>query len=67
MINRFEKSQEANLYLKNLDDSVDYEKLKEILCEYRNVTSSKVIIKKAYIHSQIYVVDVTLSLIQAFN
>ncbi|CAA0233792.1 unnamed protein product [Arabidopsis thaliana] len=43
-INRFEKSQGANLYLKNLDDSVDDEKLKEMFSEYGNVTSSKVML-----------------------
>ncbi|WZZ58515.1 hypothetical protein YC2023_058622 [Brassica napus] len=42
-INRFEKCQGANLYLKNLDDSVDNEKLKvkEMFSEFGNVTSSK--------------------------
>ncbi|KAL1192246.1 Polyadenylate-binding protein 3 [Cardamine amara subsp. amara] len=43
-INRFEKSQGANLYLKNLDDSVDDEKLKEMFSEFGNVTSSKVML-----------------------
>ncbi|CAF1927746.1 unnamed protein product [Brassica napus] len=48
-INRFEKCQGANLYLKNLDDSVDNEKLKvkEMFSEFGNVTSSKVITKKS--------------------
>ncbi|CAN7034714.1 hypothetical protein IGI04_032143 [Brassica rapa subsp. trilocularis] len=43
-MNRFEKSQGANLYLKNLDDSVDDEKLKEMFSEFGNVTSSKVMV-----------------------
>ncbi|CAF1832967.1 unnamed protein product [Brassica oleracea] len=45
-MNRFEKSQRENLSLKNLDDSVDDEKLKEMFSEFGNVTSSKVIAKK---------------------
>ncbi|CAN6835328.1 unnamed protein product [Brassica oleracea var. botrytis] len=45
-MNRFEKSQRENLSLKNLDDSVDNEKLKEMFSEFGNVTSSKVIAKK---------------------
>ncbi|CAN6844605.1 unnamed protein product [Brassica oleracea] len=39
-----EKLQGSNLYVKNLDDSVDDEKLKEMFSEYGNVTSSKVMI-----------------------
>ncbi|KAJ4909495.1 Polyadenylate-binding protein 5 [Raphanus sativus] len=41
-ISRLEKLQGTNLYVKNLDDSVDDEKLKEMFSEYGNVTSSKV-------------------------
>ncbi|CAD5316945.1 unnamed protein product [Arabidopsis thaliana] len=41
-ISRFEKLQGSNLYLKNLDDSVNDEKLKEMFSEYGNVTSCKV-------------------------
>ncbi|RID74892.1 hypothetical protein BRARA_B01968 [Brassica rapa] len=41
-LNRFEKLEGSNLYVKNLDDSVDDEKLKEMFSEYGNVTSSKV-------------------------
>lgn len=55
-INRFEKSQGANLYLKNLDDSVDDEKLKEMFTEFGSVTSSKVTTKNTFIYT--YVVDV---------
>lgn len=41
-ISRFEKLQGSNLYLKNLDDSVNDDKLKEMFSEYGNVTSCKV-------------------------
>lgn len=41
-ISRFEKLQGANLYLKNLDDSIDDEKLKELFSEFGTVTSCKV-------------------------
>ncbi|CAN6938209.1 unnamed protein product [Brassica oleracea] len=41
-ISRFEKLQGSNLYLKNLDESVNDEKLKEMFSEYGNVTSCKV-------------------------
>lgn len=39
---RFEKLQGANLYLKNLDDSINDEKLKELFSEFGNITSCKV-------------------------
>ncbi|EOA34410.1 hypothetical protein CARUB_v10021938mg [Capsella rubella] len=41
-MSRIEKLQGSNLYLKNLDDSVNDEKLKDIFSEYGNVTSCKV-------------------------
>ncbi|KAH7849039.1 hypothetical protein Vadar_012069 [Vaccinium darrowii] len=41
---RFEKLQGANLYLKNLDDSVNDEKLKELFSEFGNITSCKVML-----------------------
>lgn len=41
-ISRYEKLQAANLYLKNLDDSIDSEKLKELFSEFGNITSCKV-------------------------
>ncbi|XP_010471183.1 PREDICTED: polyadenylate-binding protein 5 isoform X1 [Camelina sativa] len=41
-LSRIEKLQGSNLYLKNLDDSVNDEKLKEMFSEYGNVTSCKV-------------------------
>ena len=41
-ISRFEKLQGANLYLKNLDDNISDEKLKEIFSEYGTITSCKV-------------------------
>ncbi|NP_001307816.1 uncharacterized protein LOC100381531 [Zea mays] len=37
-----EKFQNTNLYLKNLDDNIDDEKLREIFAEYGNITSCKV-------------------------
>lgn len=37
-----DKFQGANLYVKNLDDSVDDEKLKELFVEYGKITSCKV-------------------------
>lgn len=39
---RFEKLKGANLYLKNLDDSVNDENLKELFAEYGTITSCKV-------------------------
>ncbi|CAN6937061.1 unnamed protein product [Brassica oleracea] len=39
---RLEKSNGTNLYVKNLDDGVNDEKLKEMFAEYGDVTSSKV-------------------------
>lgn len=39
---RFEKLQGANLYIKNLDDHIDDEKLKELFSEYGTITSCKV-------------------------
>lgn len=41
-INRYEKLQGANLYLKNLDDSINDEKLKELFSEFGTITSCKV-------------------------
>ncbi|KAJ0256345.1 RNA recognition motif domain-containing protein [Hirschfeldia incana] len=41
---RLEKSNGTNLYVKNLDDGVNDEKLKEMFAEYGNVTSSKVMV-----------------------
>ncbi|KAI3465422.1 hypothetical protein Pfo_022085 [Paulownia fortunei] len=41
--NRFEKLKDANLYLKNLDDSIDDEKLKELFSEFGTITSCKLI------------------------
>lgn len=39
---RLEKLQGANLYLKNLDDTVDDAKLKELFSEHGTITSSRV-------------------------
>ncbi|KAH0680037.1 hypothetical protein KY285_021045 [Solanum tuberosum] len=39
---RFEKLKGANLYLKNLDDSVNDENLKELFVQYGTITSCKV-------------------------
>jgi polyadenylate-binding protein len=39
---RIEKYQGVNLYLKNLDDTVDDEKLRELFAEYGTITSCKV-------------------------
>lgn len=41
-ISRFEKLKGANLYVKNLDDSIDDEKLKEVFAEFGSITSCKV-------------------------
>lgn len=41
-LSRFEKLQGANLYIKNLDDHVDDEKLKELFSEFGTITSCKV-------------------------
>lgn len=42
--NKFEKFKGANLYLKNLDDSVNDEKLKELFSEFGTITSCKVML-----------------------
>jgi polyadenylate-binding protein len=39
---RIEKYQGVNLYLKNLDDTVDDEKMRELFAEYGTITSCKV-------------------------
>lgn len=39
---RIEKYQGVNLYLKNLDDSIDDEKLRELFAEFGTITSCKV-------------------------
>ncbi|GLJ18803.1 hypothetical protein SUGI_0335730 [Cryptomeria japonica] len=39
---KMEKFQGANLYLKNLDDSIDDEKLRELFSEFGTITSCKV-------------------------
>jgi len=39
---RYENLQGANLYLKNLDDSLNDEKLKEMFSEFGTITSCKV-------------------------
>ncbi|MBA0867807.1 hypothetical protein Goshw_004477 [Gossypium schwendimanii] len=41
---RYEKLQAANLYLKNLDDSIDTEKLKELFSEFGTITSCMVML-----------------------
>ncbi|THF95567.1 hypothetical protein TEA_006224 [Camellia sinensis var. sinensis] len=41
---RFEKLQGANLYLKNLDDTINDVKLKELFSEFGTITSCKVMI-----------------------
>ncbi|PIA25461.1 hypothetical protein AQUCO_11400019v1 [Aquilegia coerulea] len=41
---RFEKLQGANLYLKNLDDNINDEKLKELFAEFGTITSCKVML-----------------------
>ncbi|XP_068647434.1 polyadenylate-binding protein 2-like [Aristolochia californica] len=41
---RLEKLQGANLYLKNLDDSIDDEKLKELFSDFGTITSCKVML-----------------------
>ncbi|CAL0333358.1 unnamed protein product [Lupinus luteus] len=43
-IGRYEKLQGANLYLKNLDDNVTDDKLKELFSEFGTITSSKVMV-----------------------
>lgn len=48
---RFEKLKGANLYLKNLDDSVNDEKLKELFSEFGTISSCKV-------RTQIYIYGV---------
>ncbi|XP_075674476.1 polyadenylate-binding protein 3-like [Castanea sativa] len=43
-ISRYEKLQGANLYLKNLDDNINDDKLKELFSEFGTITSSKVML-----------------------
>ncbi|KAF4363036.1 hypothetical protein CsatB_006655 [Cannabis sativa] len=43
-ISRFEKLQGANLYLKNLEDNMTDEKLRELFSEFGTITSCKVMI-----------------------
>ncbi|XP_044511556.1 polyadenylate-binding protein 5-like [Mangifera indica] len=43
-ISRYEKWRAANLYLKNLDDSINDEKLKELFSEYGTIRSCKVLL-----------------------
>lgn len=43
-LSRFEKLQGANLYLKNLDDTINDEKLKELFSEFGTITSCKVMV-----------------------
>ncbi|KAB2635334.1 polyadenylate-binding protein 3 [Pyrus ussuriensis x Pyrus communis] len=43
-LSRFEKLQGANLYLKNLDDTINDEKLKELFSEFGTITSCKVML-----------------------
>lgn len=43
-LSRFEKLQGANLYLKNLDDTITDEKLKELFSEFGTITSCKVML-----------------------
>ncbi|KAJ1424956.1 RNA-binding domain superfamily [Sesbania bispinosa] len=43
-ISRYEKLQGANLYLKNLDDSFNDEKLKDLFSEFGTITSCKVMV-----------------------
>lgn len=46
---RLEKLKGTNLYLKNLDDSINDEKLKEMFSEFGTVTSCKVILLKSLV------------------
>ncbi|CAK7346720.1 unnamed protein product [Dovyalis caffra] len=41
---RYEKLKAANLYLKNLDDTIDDEKLKELFSDFGSITSCKVML-----------------------
>ncbi|KAL2334981.1 hypothetical protein Fmac_016194 [Flemingia macrophylla] len=50
-ISKYEKLQGANLYLKNLDDSINDEKLKEMFSEFGTITSCKVMVDM-YGHSK---------------
>ncbi|KMT19622.1 hypothetical protein BVRB_1g012370 [Beta vulgaris subsp. vulgaris] len=43
-ISRYEKLQAANLYLKNLDDSINEEKLKDLFSEFGAITSCKIML-----------------------
>lgn len=52
---RFEKLQGANLYIKNLDDHIDDEKLKELFSEYGTITSCKVRFSFGNLHLSSYI------------
>ncbi|MED6187843.1 hypothetical protein PIB30_080350 [Stylosanthes scabra] len=43
-LSRYEKLQGANLYLKNLDDSINDERLKDLFSEFGTITSYKVML-----------------------
>ncbi|KAK7270402.1 hypothetical protein RIF29_23506 [Crotalaria pallida] len=43
-ISRYEKLQGANLYMKNLDDNINDEKLRDLFSEFGTITSCKVMI-----------------------
>ncbi|CAI9778000.1 unnamed protein product [Fraxinus pennsylvanica] len=43
-ISRYEKLKDANLYLKNLDDGMNDEKLKELFSEFGTITSCKIML-----------------------
>ncbi|XP_057732174.1 polyadenylate-binding protein 5-like [Arachis stenosperma] len=43
-LSRYEKLQGANLYLKNLDDSINDERLKDLFSEFGTITSCKVML-----------------------
>ena len=46
-----DKNQGANLYIKNLDDSIDDEKLKEMFAEFGKITSCKVLKLSSWSHT----------------
>lgn len=65
-----DKLQGANLYIKNLDDSIDDEKLKELFSPFGNITSCKVIListRHFLICAESYVpsIDLHISLFRA--
>ena len=64
-LSRYEKLQGANLYLKNLDDSINDERLKDLFSEFGTITSCKVYYKSSfYMSLAVHGQSVTMSMFE---